>query len=77
MDEWECMLSDIFEGVLHYLSSDDIKQSRLVCTSWHKEINRVISRMVIKSGAHIPQMLSTFQASPCSSLQGALDCVWP
>ena len=74
MDEWECMLSDIFEGVLRCLSCEDIKQCRLVCTSWQKDMDRLISRMVIKSGAHIPQMVSTFQASPSSSLQRAFSC---
>ncbi len=61
MDEWECMLSEIFECVLRYLDTEDIKQSRLVCTTWREEVDGLISSMALKRALHVPQMVSCFQ----------------
>lgn len=63
MDEWECMMSDIFESVLRNLNTQDVKNSRLVCTSWRKEVDSLISSMTVKSAVHIPHMVARFQAS--------------
>ena len=61
MDEWECMLSEIFDCVLRFLSPDDIKQSRLVCTTWREEVDSLISSMTLKRALHVPNMVSCFQ----------------
>ena len=64
MEEWECMLSDVFDSVLQYLSNEDVKHSRLVCTTWRDEMDNLLSSMTLKSSAHVPHMVSRFQASP-------------
>ena len=64
MDEWECMLSDIFDCVLRHLDTEDVKHSRLVCTTWREEVDSLISTMTLKGPLHVPNMVSRFQASP-------------
>ena len=61
MDEWECMLSEIFDRVLRCLDTDDVKQSRLVCTTWREKVDSLISSMALKRALHVPKMVSSFQ----------------
>ena len=72
MDDWECMLSEIFDCVLRYLDTDDIKQSRLVCTAWREEVDCLISSIALKRALHVPKMVARFQVRPCTE-QGALQ----
>ena len=64
MDEWECMLSEIFDRVLRCLDTDDVKRSRLVCTTWRKNVDSLISSMALKTALHVPKMVSRFQVCP-------------
>ena len=63
MEEWECMLSDVFDSVLRYLCAQDVKHLTLVCTTWRDEVDNLVSSMTLKSCAHVPHMVARFQAS--------------
>lgn len=67
------MLSEIFDCVLRYLDTDDIKQSRLVCTTWREEVDCLISSIALKRVLHVPEMVARFQVRLYTELRSLHD----